>query len=131
MGDNYRSSIILVDRLFAVCLSLGILSVGCVGRRVTRILKLSFSGAAEEISVSTMLGIGIIGLVMLCLGLAGQIKPIAVLASVALLVVLTWREVGQLRASLKEAIVSATATRMRSTLAALFIAPRVRLTSRS
>ena len=123
MGDNYWGSFILVDRLFAVCLSLGILSVGfCVGRRVTRILSLSFSGAAEEISVSTMLGVGIIGLVMLCLGLAGQLKPIAVLASFALLVVLAWREAGQLRASLKQAIVSATATRTRSTtLAALFI----------
>lgn len=123
MGENYRGPLALVDRIFELYLALGIMSVGfCVGRRVARILSLSFVNAAEEISVSAMLGVGIIGLVVLCLGLAGLMKPLAVLASVALLVILTWREVGRLRTSLKQAIVSATATRIRLTFAALFIA---------
>lgn len=123
MGENYRGPLVLVDRIFELCLALGLMSVGfCVGRRVARILSLSFLNAAEEISVSAVLGVGIIGLLVLCLGLAGLLKPLPILASGALLVILTWREVGRLLTSLKHGIVSATATGLRLTVAALFIA---------
>lgn len=123
MGENYRGPFVLADRIFELCLALGIMSVGfCVGRRVARILSLSFLNAAEEISVSGMLGVGIIGLLVLCLGLAGLLKPLSILAFGALLVILTWREVGRLLASLKQGMVSATATSLRLTFAALFIA---------
>lgn len=123
MGENYRGPLVLVDRIFELYLALGIMSVGfCVGRRVARILSLSFVNAAEEISVSAMLGVGIIGLVVLCLGLFGLLNSLSIPASGALLVILTWREAGRLLASLKEGIVSATATRIRLTFAVLFIA---------
>jgi hypothetical protein len=123
MGEDYKGAMLLVDRMFDLTLAIGITGVAfCVGRKSARLLSLSFANVAEELSFSIMMGVGIIGLVMLCLGLAGLLAPVPVVLSVALLIILSWREGATLFTVLKEGIVSATSTKLRLILTILFSA---------
>ncbi|HEY9230881.1 MAG TPA: hypothetical protein VIS78_02015, partial [Blastocatellia bacterium] len=69
-GEDYKGAWMAVDRLFDLSLAMGVTAIAfCVGRRGSRILRLSFAGTAEELTFSVMLGVGVIGLVVLGLGL--------------------------------------------------------------
>src|SRR4029077_4557868 len=72
LGEDYKGALLTVDRIFDLSLALGLTALAfCIGRRTARVLSLSFGNVAEELSFSTMIGVGISGLVMLGLGLAG------------------------------------------------------------
>jgi len=123
LGEDYKGGLLAVDRIFDLCLALGLVAVAfCVGRRAARLLSLSFANVAEELSFSIMIGVGISGLVMLGLGLAGLLAPIPVLVSIALLMILSRREAATLYRVLKEGVVGAASTKLGVALAILFCA---------
>ena len=122
IGEDYVGRLALVDRLFDLCLVIGILAVAfCVGRRLARLLSLSFLTAAEEVSFSVMMGVGCIGLVVLSLGLAGLLSPVPVLVAGGLLMLLTWKEWVGLLTTSKQVVVSVVSTKRRLILSALFL----------
>jgi hypothetical protein len=132
MGEDYKSPLLLVDRIFDLSLALGLIGVAfCVGRKSARLLSLLYASVAEELSFSIMIGVGIVGLVTLGLGLAGLLAPIPVGLSIGLLMILSWREVATLFRALKEGIVTATSTKPGLTLTVLFGALVVILTLRA
>lgn len=121
MGEDYKGGLVFIDRIFDLSLAIGLTGVAfCVGRSVARLLSLSFMNVAEELSFSVMMGVGIIGLLMFCLGLAGLLTPLPVVLSIALLIILSWREGATLFTLLKAGIASATSTKLRATLTILF-----------
>ena len=62
-SDTYTGPLALLDRGFDFLIAGALAALTfCAGRRLSRILKLTFAGAAEEISVSVMLGTGTIGM---------------------------------------------------------------------
>jgi hypothetical protein len=132
MGDDYKGGLLLGDRIFDLCLALGLTGIAfCVGRRTARLLSLSSANVAEELSFSIMIGVGICGLVTLGLGLSGFLAPIPVVLSFGLLMILSWREVATLYRVLKEGIVKATSTRLGLVLTIVFCALAVILVLRS
>lgn len=123
MGEDYKSAWMLVDRLFDLTLTLAITAVAfCVGRRSARSLSLSFVSVAEELAVSVMIGVGVIGLLMFGLGLVGMLAPLPVSLALGLLVVLSRREGLTLYAVIKQGIAAATATWLRRALSLMFCA---------
>ncbi|MEK6300859.1 MAG: glycosyltransferase family 39 protein [Acidobacteriota bacterium] len=121
MGEGYKSPLLLADRLFDLCLATGMLAAAfCIGRRSAGLLSLSFANLAEELSISVMIGVGIVGLLVLCLGLAGLLLPLPIIVSMSLLIFLSRRQGVRLLEVIKEAIVAATATKAHVTLTILF-----------
>lgn len=122
-GEDYSNAVTFIDRLFDLYLALAITGAAfCVGRAGARLLKVSFENPAEELSFSVMAGVGVIGLVVLGLGLAGLLSAAPVALAFLVLVALAWREVVRLITLLKEGIASATATKLRAALTILFAA---------
>ncbi|HKP11203.1 MAG TPA: glycosyltransferase family 39 protein [Blastocatellia bacterium] len=122
-GEAYQGVWMPVDRLFDLSLATAVMALAfCVGRRGARWLRLSFANRAEEVSVSAMMGVGLVGLVLLGLGLARMLAPLPVALSLALLVALSWRESMSLYAAIKQGVATATASRARLALALLFAA---------
>ncbi len=69
---DYRGSLALLDRAFDLLLAVAIIIIAfCVGRGITRVLKLDFVSHAEEVAYPVLLGVGALGLGLLGLGLAG------------------------------------------------------------
>jgi 4-amino-4-deoxy-L-arabinose transferase-like glycosyltransferase len=123
IGEGYKGALLLIDRVFDLSLAAAITALAfCVGRRGARLLSLSFANIAEELSFSIMMGVGVIGLMILCLGLAGLLASVPVVLSVVSLIVLSWREGGALFTALKEGFIAATSTKLRLTLTILFSA---------
>ena len=120
-GEDYKGAWMVVDRLFDLSFALGITSIAfCVGRRTSRLLQLSFAGAAEELTFSVMLGVGVIGLAVLCLGLTRMLAPLPISLALAILTALSWREGATLSRAMKAGLTAATATRGRMVLTLLF-----------
>lgn len=111
---DYKGGLCLLDRLFDFLLA-GVLGVAafCAGRATARALSLDFAGAAEEISFSTMIGVGVIGLGLLGLGLIGFMSPIAIWAFVALLPALCARQALRLGELARRGLTHITSTRAR------------------
>ena len=105
LGEDYKGALLLADHIFDLSFAVGLTALAfCIGRKGARLLSLSFANLAEELSFSIMIGVGIVGLVTLGLGLAGFLAPVPVLISIALLLILSWREVGTLCRVLKEGV---------------------------
>ncbi|HKF59698.1 MAG TPA: glycosyltransferase family 39 protein [Blastocatellia bacterium] len=121
MGDDNKGSILLVDRMFDVALALALIGVVfCIGRKFVRLISLAYESAAEEISFSVMFGVGIVGLIILALGLAGLLAPVPVTLSIGLLMILSGQEVPRIFQLLKEGVTAATSTKLRFILTILF-----------
>jgi 4-amino-4-deoxy-L-arabinose transferase-like glycosyltransferase len=121
MGDDNKGTMLVVDRIFDLALALGLFaSVFCVGRRLARFLSLSYENAADEISFSVMFGVGIVGLMVLGLGLAGLLAPVPVALSIGLLMTLSWQEIPRAFELLKRGVTATTSTRPRFILTILF-----------
>jgi hypothetical protein len=113
LGEDYKGALLLADHIFDLSFAVGLTALAfCIGRKGARLLSLSFANLAEELSFSTMIGVGISGLVMLGLGLAGFLAPVPVVLSIGVLIILSWREVGALYRVLKEGITSAASTKL-------------------
>ncbi|MFL6276093.1 MAG: ArnT family glycosyltransferase [Blastocatellia bacterium] len=122
-GEDYKSAWMAVDRLFDLTFALGLIAIAfCVGRRCARGLGLAFTGLAEELTVSVMLGVGLLGLVVLGLGLGGMLAALPVSLAIAVLMCVSWREVATLTNVMKAGIAAVMATRMRLALTILFCA---------
>ena len=121
MGDDNSGAMLLADRVFDVTLSLALIGVVfCFGRKCARILSLSYESAAEEISFSIMIGVGIAGLMILGLGLAGLLAPVPVTLSIGLLMILSRKEVPRIFELLGQGVTAATSTKQRLILTTLF-----------
>lgn len=78
-GDDYAGLFTPFDRLFDLSLAIGLLIVAfAIGQTACKIFALEFATSTEEISISTMLGTGIVGTLVLGLGLAGLLTPLPV-----------------------------------------------------
>jgi hypothetical protein len=123
LGEDYQGALMPIDRLFDLAFVAALLAVAfCVGRRSARWLSLSFANRAEEISFSSMMGVGLIGLAVLALGLARMLTPLPVTLLLALLIALSWREGFTLLAAIKQSARSVQASRTRLALTILFAA---------
>lgn len=89
IGEDYTGILLPFDRVFDLLLNLVLVAtVFSAGRYVARLLSLSFSGLAEEVAFSVMLGTGVVGLLIFVLGMLGLFSALPVaLLFVALLVV--------------------------------------------
>jgi len=98
---NYHGSLALGARLFDLLLAVGLalLSLG-VGRYVCRLLKVEFSGGAEELTFSILVGAGVIGMGVMALGLAGLLRAAAVILLLLIFLLLSIRRLGEMRALL-------------------------------
>lgn len=121
MGEGYKGPLLFVDRLFDLYLTLGVLAAAfCIGRVSAGLLSLSFASLAEEVSFSIMLGVGIAGLLVLCLGLAGFLLPVPIILSMSVLMLLSRRQAVRLLEAIEEAIVAVKASKTRVMLTLLF-----------
>jgi len=110
IGHDYAGPLAPLDRIFDLSTSMFLVGAAfCVGRAITRRLSLEFANIAEEISVSVMVGTGILGLGILGLGLAGQLSILPVALLFILLLGLSHNEVIRLFAVMGEGFRSAIA----------------------
>src|SRR6185503_17276353 len=94
IGEDYTGILVPFDRVFDLLLnSVLVASVYAAGRSVARRLALSFSGVAEDIAFSIMLGTGVVGLFIFGLGMLGLFSALPVALLFIALVVVTRREV--------------------------------------
>lgn len=122
-AETYKGPLAILDRAFDVSLAVAIASVAfCIGLRIARLLSLSFINAAEEISFSIMLGVGVIGLALLGLGLARLLSRVSVGGFLCISIVLTSREAIRLCSVVKDCCRKAVSTKTGLILGALFIA---------
>jgi len=122
-GEDFKGAILFVDHIFDLFLAIAIIGMAfCIGHRIARALSLSFTNVAEAFSFSVMIGVGITGLVVLCLGLAGHLTPVPIVLSITLLTIPSWRDGATLNRILKQGIGSATATKLRLILTVLYLA---------
>jgi hypothetical protein len=102
---NYHGSLALGARLFDLLLAVGLalLSLG-VGRYVCGRLKVEFSGVAEELVFSVLMGAGVIGMGVMALGLAGLLRAAAVAPLLLVFLLLSIRRLGDPRALLHKGV---------------------------
>jgi 4-amino-4-deoxy-L-arabinose transferase-like glycosyltransferase len=124
---NYYGPLALGARLFDLLLAVGLtfLSLG-VGRYVCERLKVEFSGVAEELAFSILIGSGVIGMGVMALGLAGLLRAAAVAPLLLIFLLLSIRRQGELRALLRKGMKELTGAKWLIAfvlLFALFIIP--------
>jgi hypothetical protein len=103
LGEDYRGLLAPFDRGFDLLLTLALVGTTfCVGRRLSRSLSLGFASVAEEMAISIMLGVGIVGLLIFALGMAGLFKPLPIGLLFLLLIGLTSGEGRHLLQTLNE-----------------------------
>ena len=109
---NYHGSLALGARLFDLLLAVGLalLSLG-VGRYVCERLKVEFSGVAEELAFSILIGSGVIGMGVMALGLVGLLRAAAVAPLLFIFLLLSIRRLGELRTLLRKGIKELTAAK--------------------
>lgn len=119
--NDYTGSLAILlrvfDLLFAsalVCLTFG------VGRAICEKLTLTFHSLAEEWSFSVAIGVGVLGLSLLALGLAGLLRPIPVLALLLILMAVSARQLRDLYRSVADKCRRAAPDRTTSIIAVLF-----------
>jgi hypothetical protein len=108
----------LFDLVAAVTVSFIIL---CVGHTLTKRISLQFINSAEQLAFSFFLGTGVVGLLILFMGLLGLLNVWAMLALLLLAIMLTGRDLPQLRQSLTRATQTAFATHEARIISILFI----------
>ena len=110
------------DHIFNIGLAgaLGALTF-CIGRALSRALRLNFVSLAEELSFSIMFGTGALGLSVLALGLIGLLKPLLVGLFILFLFVGLRRELARLGQVIRSALRAATETRERTILSTLYL----------
>ena len=117
IGDDYSGRLAVLDRVFDTALALGLLSASfCLGRAIGRKVRLEFRGLAEEVSISTMLGAGVLASCVAILGLSGALKPAAVSALMLLVILISGREWKRLLEVIGESLEAIRTTRIRAIL---------------
>jgi 4-amino-4-deoxy-L-arabinose transferase-like glycosyltransferase len=118
---NYLGSLALADRLFDLLLASGLalLSFG-VGRYVCERLAVEFSGVAEELAFSVLMGAGVIGAGVMALGLVGLLKAATVAPLLFIFLLLSIRQRGKLKALLSRGMNELTDAKWLIAVALLF-----------
>jgi 4-amino-4-deoxy-L-arabinose transferase-like glycosyltransferase len=100
---NYHGSLALGARLFDLLLAIGLalLSLG-VGRYVCGRLKVEFSGVAEELTFSILIGSGVVGMGIMALGLVGLLRAVAVAPLLLIFLLLSIRGLWELKTLLRK-----------------------------
>jgi hypothetical protein len=121
--DDVTGFLALLNNTFPITLAL-VLSVvlSCLGHAVTRLFRIEFSNAAEEIAFSLFLGTGVVGLSLLGLGLVGLLRPWAVLILLAGYMIASHRSWIRLYTVVRAGLQALTLTRETKVLSAIFIA---------
>ena len=90
--DDYTGGLAILDRLYDLFLATFLMGlVFCVGRTITGRIGLVFDNIAEEIGVSVGTGVGVLGLSLLALGLAGVLRPLPIITLFLLLITFSAR----------------------------------------
>ena len=77
IGEEYRGWLSPLDRLFDLLLSLLLLATAFgVGRWLSGRLSVRFANLAEELAMSVMLGVGVVGLLILGCGMLGWFRAL-------------------------------------------------------
>ncbi len=122
LGENYRGATLIFDRIFDITLALGLTGVCfAIGRKSARLLSIEFANVAEELSFSIMIGVGILGLLILGLGLAGLLTPLPVVLVIVLLIIPSWREGETLLTAIERGIAGIKSTRFNLLFTLLFV----------
>lgn len=95
--DDYTGGLAILDRLYDLFLATFLMGLAfCVGRTITGRIGLVFDNIAEEIGVSVGTGVGVLGLSLLALGLAGVLRPLPIVALFLLLLAFSVKRLGGL-----------------------------------
>src|SRR5215510_9929858 len=117
LGEDYVGVLAPLDRIFDVLLTIGLLvATFCAGRLVSKMLKLHFVSAAEELSFSVLLGTGAISCLIFALGILGMFKPLPIVALFVVILVVARREAVGLYHTLQNLVGAAKGTRRLSFL---------------
>jgi len=131
-GEDYTGILAPFDRVFDLLLSLVLIaSVVGAGLTLARLLSLSFSGFAEEVAFSIMLGTGAVGLLIFLLGMLGLFSALPVAMLFIALVVVTHREVLGFCSAVMVTAEQNLVSKDRRAVAILFFAMLVLLTCRA
>jgi len=131
-GEDYTGILLPFDRVFDLLLNLSLVaSAFAAGSAMARPLKLSFTGLAEEVAFSIMLGTGIVGLLIFALGILHLFSPVPVVLLFAVLLLLTRRDVLRFYTVLAAAAKTNLGAKQRRGVAILFCALLVLLTLRA
>jgi hypothetical protein len=92
-SDTYTGLLAPLDRVFDLALAVAIsFMLASLGLVIARVIKVTWSNAAETLSISLFLGTGVFGLAVLGLGLLGLLKSIPVLILCALSIIISRAE---------------------------------------
>jgi len=131
-GEDYTGILVPFDRVFDLLLNLVLVaSVYAAGRSVTRSLALSFSGLAEKVAFSIMVGTGVVGLLIFGLGMLGLFSALPVALLFIALLVFTRSDVRGFYTSVIVATNRNVIAKERRVVAILFCAMLVLLTLRA
>jgi hypothetical protein len=131
-GEDYTGILVPFDRVFDLLLNfLVVASVYAAGRSVARRLTLSFSGLAEEIAFSIMLGTGVVGLLIFGLGMLGLFSALPVALLFVALLILTRQDVFRFCTAATVTAKQNVISKERRVVAILFFAMLVLLTLRA
>ncbi|HEU4835106.1 MAG TPA: glycosyltransferase family 39 protein [Pyrinomonadaceae bacterium] len=120
-NPDFTGSLAILDRVFDFSLAGALVVLTfCIGARLSRFLRLTFVGVAEELSFSIMLGTGALGLSILALGLPGLLKPLPVGLFILLLFITLRSELTRFIELIRKALVAATSTRERTILSGFY-----------
>lgn len=116
-SPDFTGSLAILDRVFDLSLA-GALAVltFCIGARLSKFIRLTFAGVAEELSFSIMLGTGALGLTILALGILKLLKPLPAGLFILLLFITLRSELTRLVEVMRKALVAATSTHERTIL---------------
>lgn len=120
-SETYVGLLAPLDRVFDLALVAALLFLlVSLGVRIARLLRLSFSGAAETLSISLFLGTGVYGLAVLGLGLLGRLRPVPVLLTSLLSLILCRHELRVVYDLIRESFTRAVSTQEGKLVISLF-----------
>jgi MFS family permease len=132
IGEEYRGWLSPLDRLFDLLLSLLLLATAFgVGRWLSGRLSVRFANLAEELAMSVMLGVGVVGLLILGCGMLGWFRALPMGLLFAALLAATYRQMLRLGEMLSEAAQRNLFSNQRRVIAWLFVGLLVLLAIRA
>jgi 4-amino-4-deoxy-L-arabinose transferase-like glycosyltransferase len=130
--DDVSGWLALLNNTFPIALALVLATVlSCVGNAVTRLFRIGFSNAAEEIAFSVFAGTGVVGVSVLGLGLAGLLRPWPVLGLIASYSIASYRSWSRLYELARTGLQTINRDRESKLVAAIFTCLVILLTLRA